>query len=69
MAKTMSHNEDLPLLAATAVSNMLGLSYPSVVKLPSQGKLPHVRDSAGRRLFRRSDVERLQKERQERGQK
>lgn len=51
-------------LAATAVSHLLNCAYSTVVKYARQGKLPHRRDSANRRLFRREDVLKFQKDRE-----
>jgi excisionase family DNA binding protein len=55
---------ELPLLAGTAAAQLLGVSYRTVIRLAQQGKLAYVRDSASRRLYRRSDVEKLARTRE-----
>jgi DNA-binding transcriptional MerR regulator len=51
------------LLAPRDVGKMLNITTSAVVALDRRGRLHALRDSAGRRLFRRSDVERLLRER------
>ena len=58
------------LLAPRDAGYLLGLTTSGVIKLARAGTLREIRDSAGRRLFRREDVERLRVERRraQRGQ-
>ncbi len=53
-----------PLLAPRDAGRLLGVTTSAVIRLDERGKLSALRDSAGRRLFRREDVERLLRERQ-----
>ncbi|HXE73652.1 MAG TPA: helix-turn-helix domain-containing protein [Candidatus Nitrosotenuis sp.] len=52
------------LLAPKDAAAMLGVTTARVQQLAREGKLPEIRDSAGRRLFRLEDVERLKHERE-----
>jgi DNA-binding transcriptional MerR regulator len=52
------------LLAPRDAGKLLGITSSAVVKLDERGRLHAIRDSAGRRLFRREDVLRLVRERQ-----
>ena len=54
----MSHNPD-DLLTPSDAARVLGLSADSVRVLSDNGRLPSMRTVSGRRLFRRSDVDRL----------
>ena len=40
-------------------ARFLGVSYQCILKWAKEGKLAHVRDSAGRRLFRMADLEQI----------
>jgi excisionase family DNA binding protein len=55
---TMNHNPD-DLLTPSDAARVLGLSADSVRVLSDNGRLPSMRTVSGRRLFRRSDVDRL----------
>src|SRR5262249_35640220 len=55
---TMSHHPD-DLLTPSDAARVLGLSADSVRVLSDNGRLPSMRTVSGRRLFRRSDVDRL----------
>ena len=61
----MSSHPDLPLLSSAGAGRLIGVGPSRVAQLEREGKLPAVRDSAGRRLFRESDVWRFMKTRQE----
>jgi excisionase family DNA binding protein len=54
----MSHHPD-DLLTPSDAARVLGLSADSVRVLSDNGRLPSMRTVSGRRLFRRSDVDRL----------
>lgn len=56
----------LKLLAPRDVGKALGISTSRVQQLAREGRLRELRDSAGRRLFRPADVERLRKAREAR---
>ena len=62
-------NDDL--LSPRDAGKLLSLTSSGTARLAQTGRLPEVRDSAGRRLFRRADVERVAEQRraakQERG--
>jgi len=47
------------LLSPRDAGRLLGLTTSGVVKLALRGRLPELRDSGGRRLFDRKDVEAL----------
>ena len=51
------HPDDL--LTPSVAARVLGLSADSVRVLSDNGRLPSMRTVSGRRLFRRSDVDRL----------
>ena len=51
------HPDDL--LTPSDAARVLGLSADSVRVLSDNGRLPSMRTVSGRRLFRRSDVDRL----------
>ena len=51
------------LLTPSDAARVLGLSPDSVRVLSDSGRLPAMRTISGRRLFRRSDVDRLAAER------
>jgi len=51
------------LLTPSDAARVLGLSADSVRVLSDTGRLPSMRTISGRRLFRRSDVDRLALER------
>ncbi|MDR7392779.1 MAG: MerR family transcriptional regulator [Armatimonadota bacterium] len=53
----------LTLLAPRDAGRLLGVTTARVQQLAREGKLPELRDSAGRRLFRLEDVETLRRER------
>ena len=55
---TMNHHPD-DLLTPSDAARVLGLSADSVRVLSDNGRLPSMRTVSGRRLFRRSDVDRL----------
>jgi excisionase family DNA binding protein len=64
--QTASWNEDMTmntnpddLLTPSDAARVLGLSADSVRVLSDNGRLPSMRTVSGRRLFRRSDVDRL----------
>jgi len=64
--QTASWNEDIhmnqhpdDLLTPSDAARVLGLSADSVRVLSDNGRLPSMRTVSGRRLFRRSDVDRL----------
>lgn len=52
------------LLGVSAAARILNLSDTSVSRLADEGRLPHQRDSAGRRLFKLVHVVALAKKRQ-----
>ena len=54
----MNHHPD-DLLTPSDAARVLGLSADSVRVLSDNGRLPSMRTVSGRRLFRRSDVDRL----------
>ena len=65
-SQTASWNEDITmnqhpddLLTPSDAARVLGLSADSVRVLSDNGRLPSMRTVSGRRLFRRSDVDRL----------
>ena len=47
------------LLCPRDAGRLLELTTSAVIRLARIGKLPELRDSGGRRLFRRADVERF----------
>ncbi|MCC7178258.1 MAG: helix-turn-helix domain-containing protein [Acidobacteria bacterium] len=51
------------LLGATGAGEILKVSASRVTQLNREGALPAVRDSAGRRLYTREDVEALARSR------
>ncbi len=53
----------MELLASSDVSRILGVGPERVRQLADEGRLPFIRTESGWRVFRRSDVERLAKER------
>jgi excisionase family DNA binding protein len=55
----MSHHHPDDLLTPSDAARVLGLSADSVRVLSDNGRLPSMRTVSGRRLFRRSDVDRL----------
>jgi len=57
----MNHTHTNPddLLTPSDAARVLGLSADSVRVLSDNGRLPSMRTVSGRRLFRRSDVDRL----------
>lgn len=55
------------LLAPKDAARALGVTTSRVQQLAREGRLREIRDSAGRRLFRRADVERFLEERRRRG--
>jgi hypothetical protein len=57
-------NRTIDLLAPKDAGALLGITTAGVTRLAESGRLPEIRDSAGRRLFRRADVERLVRERE-----
>lgn len=52
----------MKLLSPRDAGRLLGVTTARVQQLAREGKLPEIRDSAGRRLFRQEDVERLKRE-------
>jgi hypothetical protein len=54
------------LMAPCDVARALNITTSGVIWLARTGRLPELRDSANRRLFRRQDVERLRHERERR---
>ncbi len=54
----------MELLAPRDAAALLGLSTERVQQLDREGKLHALRDSAGRRLFRKNDVLRLKAKRE-----
>jgi excisionase family DNA binding protein len=56
MTQTIDPND---LLTPSDAARVLGLSADSVRVLSDTGRLPAMRTVSGRRLFRRSDVDRL----------
>lgn len=54
------------LLTPRDAGRLLNLTTSRVIQLAREGQLPEIRDSGGRRTFRREDVERLAKEREAR---
>jgi hypothetical protein len=54
------------LLAPRDAGRLLGITTAGVIRLEERGRLAAMRDSAGRRLFRREDVLRLVAEREQR---
>ena len=54
------------LLAPQDVARRLGLSTSRVIQLDREGRLPAIRDSAGRRLYDPELVERFAQAREER---
>ncbi|MDR7567913.1 MAG: helix-turn-helix domain-containing protein [Armatimonadota bacterium] len=53
----------LTLLAPRDAGRLLGVTTARVQQLAREGKLPELRDSAGRRLFLLEDVEALRRQR------
>lgn len=53
------------LLTSGDAAKELGLSRDRVIQLEREGELRAMRDSAGRRLFKPRDVERLRRSREE----
>jgi excisionase family DNA binding protein len=53
------HTSPDDLLTPSDAARVLGLSADSVRVLSDNGRLPSMRTVSGRRLFRRSDVDRL----------
>lgn len=51
-------------LMTSAAARLLGIAKETVLLWERNGKLPAIRTDNGRRLFWRSDVERLAKERE-----
>lgn len=49
----------MTLLAPRDAAKMLGVSTSRVIQLAREGRLPELRDSARRRLFKIDDVQRL----------
>jgi excisionase family DNA binding protein len=60
----MSGLEDEDLLTPLDAARVLGISPETVRALSNAGRLPTLRTVSGRRLFRRSEVERLAAERE-----
>jgi predicted site-specific integrase-resolvase len=58
-----SKNGGDDLLNATGVARLLDIGSYGVLALARRGRLPCVKDSGGRRLYRRRDVEQLMAER------
>jgi hypothetical protein len=56
----------MDLLTASHTGRLLGVGPERVRQLAARGELPHVRDSAGKRLFVLSDVLALRERRQRR---
>ncbi len=52
------------LLSPGDAGRLLGVSTERVQQLDREGKLPALRDSAGRRLFRKADVLRFRSKRE-----
>ncbi len=52
------------LLSPRDAGHRLGVTTSRVIQLARSGRLPEIRDSAGRRLFLREDVEQLVRERE-----
>jgi excisionase family DNA binding protein len=61
-AEKLDQQEDL-LLTPADVGRILGLTPDAVRALNNKGRLPALKTVGGRRLFRRSDVEKLLSER------
>jgi DNA-binding transcriptional MerR regulator len=55
---------DMTPLTTLGASRILDLSPSGVIRLERLGRLTAIRDSSGRRLFQRRDVERLARERE-----
>ena len=53
------------LLMATDAARILGMSAENVRALEKSGKLPAMKTTSGRRIFKASDVERLAAEREQ----
>lgn len=53
----------LTLLAPRDAGRLLGVTTARVQQLAREGRLPELRDSAGRRLFLLEDVEALRRQR------
>jgi excisionase family DNA binding protein len=51
------------LLGMTDAAARLGIHYLTLRRWCEAGKIPHIRDSAGRRLFEEELIERLVRER------
>lgn len=62
----MTHGQKL--LSPRVAGRRLGLTTSGIIRLALVGALPEVRDSAGRRLFRSEDVERVARERESKRQ-
>jgi excisionase family DNA binding protein len=52
-------NRDLPLTTTSTAAKLLDVTVWTVTRLTKTGVLPCVRDTCGRRLFRRSAVLKL----------
>jgi len=53
------------ILGMTAASARLGIHYCTLRNWTDEGKIPYVRDSAGRRLFDEAVIVKMAKDRQE----
>lgn len=58
----------LPFLAPRDAAHRLGISTSRLTQLDREGRLPALRDSAGRRLYDPEAVDRYAKEREEKRQ-
>lgn len=58
-----TQDNDSELLTATSAGGVLNISGYAVRSLADRGRLACIRDSSGRRLYRRADVEQLKRER------
>ena len=54
----------LDLLSPRDAGRILGVTSWRVIQLAREGRLAEIRDSSGRRLFKREDVERLARQRE-----
>jgi excisionase family DNA binding protein len=59
----MSKNE-LPLITTSEASHLLRVCIQTIQNWASKDLIPHVKDSAGRKLFKLSDLEKFKRERE-----
>jgi excisionase family DNA binding protein len=63
----LSTDDNVPLLAATAAAQRLGVCRDTLLALVERGELRCARDSANRRLFTAADIRRVSERRAQAG--